>query len=349
MKRTARRIAGLLLLLVFPLSGIADEFSSLVTLVPQKCSALSFDQVERILGLELLSIEAGPRNLTAKPLVVTVSCRPGLVSLSARKSTTEPFTSRLIRVDEHPRDGIERVIAIAVAELALSGWEQTASDTIQEPDSSKRTETGAPRPASPETTDSSKRGQPKGDRESAHDARGKERLDAAVQLGALWRMFVGSKANLFGGEIGGILSFPRLFRMRLLVTPEGGRIERAIGEVSSFSVSGAYAFGLEGRLFSAPLRGGVDVGFRGGYAQLRGRATLPISHGETMSGGFGGPFLSLSLASATRPAVGLSMEAGWALIGVAGRIEGESPIEINGPWLSVSVDCLLYTRRKTGR
>ncbi len=242
---------------------------------------------------------------------------------------------------------MERIIAIAAAELALSTWEQLSADGALMPPSSKRKEPGAPSASAAKHT-VAKNGPVGSVPKAVPLARNNDRLYAALQISALWRMYLNATVSLFGGEIGGYLVFPRLFRMHLGITPEGGLTDRALGDAVLFSMSAAFCLGIHGRLFSSPLQGGADIGFRGGYGRLSGRPQSPPSTGDTLAGGFGGPLLHLSLASATRPAVGLSVEMGYAVFGITGLVDVGSPVEMKGLWISVRLDCLLSRRRNEG-
>jgi hypothetical protein len=332
-----------------PLSGEAGDLSSLVTLELSGCAQVSSDEVDRILGLELRSIAAGHHDLTARPIRVTATCAPGILSLEARDNATARFSRRLIQTDVHPREGMERIIAIATAELALSTWEQFSADAADTPSSSKNEDGPVDFPPSAAKAKEKKRAPAGKNPESRLRTRDKGQLSASVQLSALWRMYLSSKTSLFGGEIGGNLGIPPLFRMHLGIAPEGGRTDRTLGDASLFSLSAAYFFGMHGRLFSSPLQGGVDIGFYGGYGRLSGRPQSPPTRGDTLSGGFGGPLLHLSLASATRPAAGLSAEIGYAVFGITGRVDVGGPVTIKGLWISVRLDCLLSRTRGSDR
>jgi hypothetical protein len=239
---------------------------------------------------------------------------------------------------------MERIIAIAAAELALSTWEQLfadAADTPPSPGNKKDVADRSPSTAGADaeedaTVDSAARTQDHG------------RLSTALWISALWRMYLDGKASVFGGEIGGSLGVGRVFRVGLGITPEGGRTHRALGDVSLFAASAAIVFGVHGSLFASPLQGGAYVGFRGGYGSVSGRPQLQSSGSDALSGGFGGPFLHLSLASVTHPAVGLSVEMGYAVFGIIGRVDVGAPVAIKGPWLSVRLDCIFQRKRRSG-
>ncbi len=332
---------GLLMLLVTPVSGRADDLSSLVKLELTDCAAVVADEVNRILGLELQSIAAGHRDIAARPIRLAVTCTPGRLVLTAEDGTSERISSRRIQTDTHPLAGMERIIAIAAAELALSTWEQIFADAADTPPSPENKDDSDDRPPADAAEEVSV--------ESAARTREPGRLSAALRISALWRMYLNGQASLFGGEIGGGLGVGRVFRVRLGIAPEGGRPHRALGDVSLFSASAAIAFGVHGRLFASPLQGGADIGFRGGYGSVRGRPQLPSSGSDALSGGFGGPVLQLSLASVTRPAVGLSVEVGYAFFGIVGRVDVGAPVAIRGPWLSVRLDCIFQRKRRNRR
>ncbi len=328
---------GLLTLVTVPLPGKADDFSSLVKLELTECPTVSADEVERILGLELRSIAAGHPDIAARPILLAVACAPGRLSMVAKDSATSQTSSR-IRTDAPPRAGMERIIAIAAAELTLSTWEQPAEIAPEASPGEAREDESTARLASASNADATTGAPAAGAPESA-PLRG---ITAAVQISALWRLYLNRKANLFGGEIGGNLYFLRVLRLYLGVTPEGGRTDRALGDVSLFSVSVAFSLGAYGRLFTSPLEFGADIGFCGGYGRMSGRPYSQPSGGAALDGGFGGPLLRLSLASDTRPAVGLSLEVGYVIFGLTGRVGIDSPVEMKGPWISLALDGIFF-------
>ena len=355
-----------------PVTGNGDKVSSLVKLALSGCAAVSLEETNRILDLELRSIVVGPRDdIVARPIYVTATCTPTRLELVARDKANR-LSNRVIPIKTQRPAGMERIIAIAATELALSTWEQLSVESVDETTSPTRTGNQDTSPTAGETahdpaeeglyTAADHRESPKEEalsrKNQSLNAKEEEEpstpeegavengpsdtaqsggVGFAAHLGMVWRMYLSNKLNLFGGELAGDIRFTRLFRLHLGVTPEGGRADRALGEISMFSVSGVLSLGILGRLFSSRLRGGADIGFRSGFGRLKGR---PQSEnlGDTLSGAFGGPLVSLFLGSATRPAVGLSVEVGYAFFGMTGRVGIGSPIEMKGLWISARLE-----------
>lgn len=349
MKREGCCRVVLLLLFLVPFSGGAEDVSSHVRLELSGCASVSSGEVDRILSLELQSIAAGHHHIAARPIHVRVTCAPDTLTLVVSDNQTARFPHRVIRTDTHPSDGMDRVIAIAAAELALSTWEQLSADVDDtSPSAAMKTDPGDRSPSA-QKHHKEKDALVDSVPESAPRARDRFRPRAALRISALWRMYLNHADNLFGGEIGGDLRFPRLLRMHLGITAEGGREGRPLGDVSLFSLSAMLSIGVQDRLFSSPLEGGFDIGFRGGYGRLTGKPHSPPAMGDALSGGWGGPMIHLFLASATNPSGGLSVELGYAVFGITGHVDTGRPVEMKGLWISVRLDSILQQKPKSDR
>jgi hypothetical protein len=66
--------------------------------------------------------------------------------------------------------------------------------------------------------------------------------------------------------------------------------------------------------------------------------------GQTVRGGVGGPEIALQLRTTQPVSAGLTAVFGYAVYGNIGRVDGDDPVRMAGPYLSVNLSVGLTLR-----
>lgn len=370
--KTARNILlGLLILLSAKVDAGGNNGAS-VTLTLQRCTDVSQEEVERILAVELRTIAEGRDDVKVHPTAVTATCDAARISLTVEGRQADERRDHAVPIDDPSPDGLERLIAIAAAELVFSSWVELADpngESMDEAVESGSAETvavsdnvqsplGKKMFGNQEEDDDDKTGNGKAEKKAVQKsvrepdaqtpspadepsrAGAKKPKERRLSLGiaALWRMYVASGSHLFGGDFWMGLDIVGPLYVRMGAALEGGRSGREIGKVSTLAFSALVATGGRWTLADA-LDAGIEGGLRAGYGILRGVARDNTVLGEKVTAGVGGPLMGVMIASHTRPSIGLSFEAGYAAWGVSGRVAGDDPVELKGWWISLLLAC----------
>ena len=146
----------------------AEAGDGLVRVVFGRCDALSADDVRALAAVELPGSTQPPRQ-PFPPAVVTVDCTESLVKLTLDDPITRKVLIRSVALSPAEATVRDRVIAIAIAELASASWIELAANP--EP----RAEPAGARPpvaVVAQATSASQRGSP-------------ERLDRRLRMSAV--------------------------------------------------------------------------------------------------------------------------------------------------------------------
>ena len=331
--RRRQGISGVTGVLVTLISlAVSSAKNDQVTLTVDACPDVSKAEIERILGIELRTIAAGKKEVNAAPTRVTATCNRNRVLLHAviahqNKSFYQTVPLTALEADEN-----ERLIAIAAAELVFSAWVAASPPASRERTESsptgadKSSSTKTPRPASESTAED----------HVPKERATKKSLLVKVELGPLWRMYQKGPSHFFGGELSLRLLPVGPLSLRAGVAIEGMAVQRPVGRVSLFAVSGAAQVGV----FKPVLRYlvvGAELGGRFGLARLKGESSEENVEAGRVQGGFGGPMLGLLLGSSTNPYAVLTAELGYALYGNIGHLETSRVIATTGIWVSAGL------------
>jgi hypothetical protein len=330
--RRRHRIAAFTGVLVVLLSRAASSAENgPVTLVVDACPDVSKAEIERILDIELRTIAAGKQEVEVAPTRLTATCDRDRVSLHAVVARGDKSLFQTVSL-AGAADENERLIAIAAAELVFSAWVSaslaSADRDHSSPTAKARSSSGKapPGPASGATA-----------RDPASRARAaRRRLPLKVEIGPLWRRYRRGPSHFFGGELS--LRWMPLgpLHLRAGVAVEGMVVQRPVGRVSLFAVSGAAAAGVTTPVLKF-LVAGAEVGGRFGLARLKGESSDESVETGRVGGGFGGPLLGFFVGSSTNPYALLTAELGYAFYGNVGHLETSRIASTIDIWVSLGL------------
>lgn len=281
----------------------------------EACPGIDAAEVERITGIEL-----GSAPPTPEPVRARVSC-----SSTTEVRVDDPVTKKsLVReIDLAPLapKAKARTLALAIAELISASW----SELLLNPEP-KVEAVGEKTP--PEVLESVRESLPE------EAPRGTLRLEA---YGAGRGLF-STPALQWGGGLR-VLWAPRE-RLGGLFDLSGEHAETrdAAGRLSMDTASLSASLAL---LFAPAesLRLHAALGGRLGLGRVIGTPVdAEATRGGTLTGGFGGPQLSLGAALVLGHfVVSLGLEAGWALLKLRGTVDGARGLGLDGAWASAQL------------
>ena len=314
------RLQALIVLGLVALSGAvrADDRAPPIEMTIDPCVRVDAATVERIVEIEL-GARQGAHDDDRVPHVV-VSCREDVIDLHL----TDPVTGKSL---DRPLDASDiagvsgpRLLALAISELVSASWVELV--VAPQPPVAPKT----PR-APPEVT-----------------SRVRERVGElwpaptqrpwGVRAGPTLRVVDGGVGPLVGGTLVFARDFGS-FRVQADVAAVTGTGARPTGEVRATVVDGSIALAFAPRFGALSLHAGL--GARLGAAWLAGAPNAGFPPGGTVAGAVGGP-LACAGASASSHAffVGVEVEAGYAVVGVRGVVEGATPVDLLGGWVGGS-------------
>jgi hypothetical protein len=331
--RRRQGIPGLAGVLVTLISlSLSSAQNDEVTLTVDACPDVATAEIERILGIELRSIAAGKKEVNAAPTRVTATCKSERVLLRAVIAHPSKSFFQTVPLAKEA-DENERLIAIAAAELVFSAWVDASSLASQE-------HTDSPLAA---TDSSSSRKTPRGpasgstaEDRATQDTASKTRLPLKLEIGLLWRMYWKGPSHFFGGELSLKMMPKGPLYVRASVALEGMRVQRPVGRVSLFAVSGAIGLGVLKPMLKYLVLG-AELGGRFGLARLKGESSDDNVEAGRVKGGFGGPVLGLFISSSTSPYAVFAVELGYALYGNIGHLETSRVIATTDIWVSAGL------------
>lgn len=301
-----RRLAVCLLtvptfLLACPDGAAADEGAEPVVVEVDECP-----HFERGGVLHLLRVDLGARfrsSSSEDTFVLQVECQPDGVLIQAGRARGTPLTVRSLESDEVGGDVGARVLALKAVELL------------------RELENAAPEEEAPLVVEPG-RSPPLA-------------LSLRLLFGGEILSF-GLEPPLLGGEGALEILMPQVVYFRLGGGAAANRRQFALGEVDSLLIS----FRAEaGARFPVGASGfGAGLGYRFGYARVRGKAKGADQLGGAVSGLWGGPYGAIF--SDTRVGGRLTFRVGAELGGVlspvVGTIDGQEDVSVAGLWGGVS-------------
>jgi hypothetical protein len=299
--------------------GIARADPRPVSVTTRGCSDLDGDELERLLGLELVA--AGLRD-PAVSLWVEFACEGSTLRITAKDPLTSKQLVREIPAPAAGTTGREREVALAASQLFLASWLELLLKDRPPPVAEGVT---------PEAVQAAE--------EAASEAvevpgpRVDLGVGVAGRLRSLGQLLPTGRAELRGG--GWIdQPGPGIFGR---VAFEFGRTVRDIGEVDLYAVLGgvdlAWRVDLSGRW-------ALDLGLSlaGGYAQLAGREPRVGIVAERVGGftGEGGAFIGPVLLTGSA-VIALVIEGGYAVPTPIGRVEDGGRVTPGGAWVGAGL------------
>lgn len=285
------------------------------------CPQLSRPRVRELMELELTAKVVVARGSERLAALVSVTCGQGEVSIRVSDATTSKVVSRSFVVSAPEPDVRDRAVALAAAELVLTSWMELM---LAKPDERE--------PHAP--------AQLKEDRRTAgslvrqHTRERSVRVDAVLalaQYGGTLRAAPGSfggggRVSLAGGMLG--------IDADLIATFDSE--QSPLGRVHSNTWSLALRPAL--RLERGPWLANAGVGVRAGLARIDGTPSDSSSESHVVAGGWGGPLAHANAGVAFEHwLVRLGGEAGFALRGVSGTVEGGERGGVRGPWFMLTL------------
>jgi hypothetical protein len=249
---------------------------------------------------------------------VEATCHGTEVELGLTDARTEKRLDRTVALAEAAATARARLVALAVAELVVTSWQEMQS---------------APEPSKPSIPTS----QPPAT-DPATASAGTERILAMVEAIGVARTFPESRLWLLGAGARGVLTLSRPFTLALELDAEWGRASRLGGQVAARALGGALGLGW------AVERTWVLVmpwvGARAGLVRLKGEPSpSSTTSGETLSGPCFGPEAGIAASLFPRAVIHptLALSAGVMVLGVRGDVAGDSDVKTSGAWIAITI------------
>ena len=296
----------------------ADAIHPPVVVEIENCEETLAAEVRRIVGVELRTTVVDPADAHGAVTRVVATCRGSAVELLLADAVTARRLERSVALAESSPAARSRLVALAVAELVVTNWQEIEKS----PASTKRQPPPAPTPVPAR----------------APVVAPVERVSAAAEAIGVVRSFPGSNLWLLGPGTRGFLTLVRPFRLTLEITAEWGKASRRTGQVAVRAIGGALGlgWGIERRwAFVMPW-----TGARAGVARLTGEPGPGFdTSGGTQSGSWLGPELGVAATLFPSAAVHatVALSTGVMLLGVRGEVAGDSNVNLAGPWVALTI------------
>jgi hypothetical protein len=296
----------------------ADAIHPPVVVEIEKCEDTLAAEVRRIVGVELRTAVVDPADAHGAVTRVVATCRGSEVDLLLADAVTARRLERGVALAESAPAARSRLVALAVAELVVTSWQEIEKS----PAPTKHQPPPAPTPLPARTRPTARIGQ----------------ISSAAEAIGTVRSFPGSDLWLLGAGARGFLTLVRPFRLTLELTAEWGKASRRTGQVAVRAIGGALGlgWGIEGRwAFVMPW-----TGARAGVARLTGEPGPGLdTSGGTQSGSWLGPELGVAATLFPHAAVhaSVALSAGVMLLGVRGEVAGDSNVNLAGPWVALTI------------
>jgi hypothetical protein len=280
----------------------------------RECDAAFADEVRRIAGIELHATVVDPEDSRHVVTETSVTCHGSEADLWVSDAATSKVSLRTVSLAETSPRARARLIALALAELVSSSWEEV--ETNPEP------KVPAAVPPRPEARAAVSRA-----------IRRPSRVDLDVLADA--RVFTGG-ALLLGGKVASSIRVGESWMLRLEALANTGSRSRALGDVRAQTMGGS--LGVGGALELGAVRAVPWAGFCLGYARLSGDAHSGAT-GLVKSGIWTGPGAGVDLELWPDALVhaSLGIAGGGTFTGVRGEVAGEDAVALSGAWGAVSV------------
>jgi hypothetical protein len=315
--------AAFALALTLTTASRADDALPRVRLDLHGCDASMTTEVRRIAEVELRAVVIDAASQREAATHVVITCREdALVDLFVSDEATAKQLERTVRLTETAARAQARLLALAAAELVRASWEELESNPKPE------VPAATPPPAKIVTA-------------VRHAVEGPPTViaDAAAD----GRIIGPQKMLLYGAGVRARVALAGPVFLRVDALFDFGSLSRKTGRVSAEAFSGGAsgAWGFDWNL----LYGFAWVGFRGTYVRLLG-APEPGTTGHTLRGGLFGAEIGFDMVLRPRssPLFTLGVSGGYAVVGVHGTVDGESPVDLKGPWAALSLGVGLSKR-----
>jgi hypothetical protein len=289
-----------------------------VVVALHECEPALEAEVRRIVEVELRATAIPATDAGDVVTRVDATCRGAEVELGLTDARTAKHLDRTVALAEAAPAARARLVALAVAELVVTSWQEIQSA----PESSKPSvPTSTPPATDPATASAST-----------------ERTLAMAEAIGVARTFPGSGLWLLGAGARGWLTLSRAFTLALELSAEWGNTSRTNGQVATRTLGGALGlgWGME-RTWVLVM---PWVGARAALVRLKGEPSRSSSaSGETLSGPCLGPEAGIAAALFPRAVIHLTvaLSAGVMVLGVRGDVAGDSNVSTSGPWVAIMI------------
>lgn len=287
--------------------GLLSAAEVPVALSVDPCVDVPAIELRRVLAIELgrplhPGLDADPSALRAR-----AQCVGSMIELTIEDAAGTLIATQQLDLQSVAVNGRARLLALAIAELL----EPSDRGAPQAPPVASVAEVPVPEPS----------------------ATAPRRLSASA--GAL--SFFGLPPR--AAWVAGVDFTQRLlapFELGVGLGAHGTRATTELGVATLTAVSVSATLGAAKSVFSDDVRFAVGVGGRAGVALLEGWPSAPDVQAGTMLAPWGGPMVSATGDYAPFAHLGftLGLEAGWAIGGVLGRVQGVTELGLSGAWLA---------------
>jgi hypothetical protein len=286
------------------------------------CPQLPAPRVRELMELELTAKVVLPQGSEPLSALVSVACRADQVSIQVSDATTSKLVSRSFVVSQPDPDVRARAVALAAAELVLTSWMELMLTRPVEHE-----------PPTPRQVKEDRRAA--GNLVKRRTLSGGVRVDALLALAEWGGSLRAAPGNFGGGARVSLASGVLGVDADVIATFEDEA--SPLGRVRSNAWSLALRPAL--RLERGRWLASTGVGARAGLARIEGSAADPsAADSHVVAGGWGGPLLHANLGVALEHLVArFGGEAGFALQGVSGRVEGSERAGVRGPWFMLTL------------
>ena len=314
-----RAFAGLCAIALVASPAGAEERPA-VTLSIDPCVAVDGVDVRKIVEIELHTtiVDAGLTKVTAR-------CRELLIELTVEDSITGKSLVRTIDLASAAPKARARLLALAIAELVSASWTELETNP-----------TPAVPPAGPAPPPAAKAAA----RDVVHarvpifTAAPSRPLRVVALLDR--RAFLAKTAWVTGFGVRVAQDTGRLGWTAEMVASQG-TANATLGDVAMDVVGVALGLTLGAQWSQVSARGAAGVRF--GAARLSGVPRGDDVEGRSVRGPWGGPFLggSLSFIPLKPLIIEASIEAGYVVVPVHARVDGQRQVSVGGMWLGGAI------------
>jgi hypothetical protein len=296
----------------------AEDRHPPVVVALQECEPALEAEVRRIVEVELKATVIPTAKAGNVVTRVKATCRGSEVELGLTDARTEKHLDRTVALAEAAATARARLLALAVAELVVTSWQEIQSAPQPVPSSLPKSQSPATDPAPAPASE--------------------ERTVAMAEVLGVARTFPESRLWLLGAGARGLLTLSRPFTLAIELDAEWGKASRTGGQVAARALGGALSLGW-----------GVEktwvlvmpwVGARAGLVRLKGEpSSSSTTSGQTLSGPCLGPEAGIAASLFPRAVIHptLAFSAGIMVLGVRGDVAGDSHVKTSGAWIAITI------------
>jgi hypothetical protein len=312
-------VSGAIAALVLSATAFAQENRRpAISITIQECTNRFDDAaIRRLTAMELgATIVDSPIGATT----CLVVCEGDLVYLRVEDPTTAKTVTRSVRVPVAANGAQPRMVALALAELAIASWTELASN---------------PHPSVPSAESPS----PPEARAAALEAvRTRATSGLIFSAEASSRHFFLSPGMLWGVAVRAATQRPTSgWTLGVDLMAEHQQTPDALGTVVAYS--GSLAVDGQYQATMGFLRLSLGAAFRLGLAYLAGEPKDSTVQPGNGTDPWGGPAI-VAAAEAMTPwqvSARLGVEAGYTWLSIRSQVEGQDSVAMYGPWLGVTL------------